>query len=1034
MKKLIDICVRRPIAVTMLTLFVIVLGFVSVSKLKLDLYPKIDFPVMMIFTNYEGAGPEEIENLITRPIESAVSAVPNVKKVTSDSSQGSSTVLVECNYGTNMDFTNLKMRERIDLIKDTLPEDADEPVIFKFDPSMMPIVFYGFSSPKGLAEATRLVKDKVKVELERVPGVASVQIMGELEREIKVKLSAERMAFYKVSPTYLVESLKSQNSNLPGGVIDSGKNELVVRTLGEFQTVDEVKSLKIVLPGGGIIPLQEVADIEDSYHEQKQYSRINGKTSLLFMVMKESDANTVLVTREVRKTLNRLKDELKNKATFYRVFEQAEYIEKSIDNVKDNAISGGLLAILVLFVFLRNIRSTFVIGVTIPVSIIATFALIYFSNMTLNLVSMGGLALGIGMLIDNSVVILEVIHRYHEEGHDVLSAAVEGTSEVSQAITASTLTSIVVFVPILFVEGITAQIFREMALTVSYVQVTSLFVAITLIPMLASKMMTANLKKKAAGKVIKEYRLGALEKMYRIALEWALNHRKQTVIIAFILFILGFIPFFTGLKTDFTPTMGEKEYNVSIEMPLGTNLETTDKVARQIEKELLHFPETDLLFSMVGSSSNFGAGSGGESEQAQIMVTVKEKTKESLNEIIEKVRKKVTGIPGATVKVAVEDHGGMSGSGAPIEINIEGSDLTVLQQLADQVSNLVKSVPGTREVSTNWKTGSPQLQLRVDRQRANAYGLTPVEIAGAVQTAFQGTAATQIRLKGEEYDLFLQLQKADRMHYKDIEKLFVVSQSGLSIPITEVVKFELTKGPNKITRENQTRQIQITAQIHDRDLGAVSQDIQSKIDREIIVPSNYNIVLSGKVKEMREAFSALFLAFLGAAFLVYMVIAIQYENLIHPLAIMGTVPLSLFGITWSLFLTGRTFDVSAFIGVIMLVGIVVNNGIVLVDYIETLRSRGQHRREAILEAGPTRLRPVLMTALSSVIGLFPMALGIGEGAELNVSMATVVIGGLTFCTMLTLVVIPIVYSILDDWATWTRKTVFRKTEVVEYHR
>ena len=1037
MKKLIELCVRRPLGVLMLVLFVSILGFVSLSKLKLDLYPNIQFPIIMAFTNYEGAGPEEIENLITKPLESAISAVPNVKTVRSTSSTGSSMVMAECNFGTDMDFTNLKMRERIDMIKRSLPEDADEPMLFKFDPSMMPIVYYGISSPKGIAEATRIAENKIQNRLERVPGVASVSLMGSLTREIQVLLSTEKMNFYQISPSYLIQALRGENLNLPGGIVKSGQNEMVLRTIGEFQSVEDLKSVKITLPNGSIIPLQEIAEIRDSYHEQKQYSRINGQNSVLMMLMKESDANTVLVTREVRKAMEELETELEGQIQFNKLFEQADYIEQSLNNVTNNALVGALLAVIVLYFFLRSFRSTFIISVAIPISIILTFAAIYFSNMTLNLVSMGGLALGVGMLVDNAIVVLEVIFRYREEGHNALTAATEGTSEVAMAITASTITSIVVFVPILFVEGIAAQIFKEMALTVSFSLGASLVVALTVIPMLSSKLMAINTGSKVIKKIEsqQEYRLGKLEAFYRKMLTWAVHHQKKVLIIAFILFVLGLLPFIFGMvKTNFTPSMGDKEYEVSITMPLGTSLETTNSLVQQIEAYLMSLPESDLTFALVGASSGFSLGSSGESERASMTVVMKANSKKTVDEMVEEVRQNIIEYPGAKINVTKAEQGGFGG-GSPIAINIEGPDLNTLKGLADQVREIVKQVPGTREVNSTWEDGRPELQLRVNRQRASAYGITPSTIASTVQTAFQGTVATQIRLAGEEYDVLLQLKEEDRQTETDIKKLYLPTATGGMIPLTEVVDFYQTTGPNKIRRENQTRQVQVTSQISGTDLGKITGIIKERLKQEVVLPSNYDISFAGNAKEMREAFGSLALALLMAVVLVYIVIAIQYENLVHPLAIMGALPLTLFGVSWSLFLTGRTFDVSAFIGVIMLAGIVVNNAIVLVDYIETLRSRGMDRTEAILEAGPTRLRPVLMTTLTTVLGLVPLALGIGEGAEMNVSMATVVIGGLTFSTLLTLVIIPVVYSFLDDLTVWAKRAILRKTGVtLEYHR
>ncbi len=1019
----------------MFVLFAVTLGIVSLSMVKLDLYPNIDYPMIMIMTSYEGVGPEEIEKLVTRPLEEAISAVPNVKTVTSTSSPGNSIIRAECNYGTDMDFTNLKMRERIDLVKRVLPTDANDPIIFKIDPSMFPIVFWGMSSPKGLAEATRLAEDKIKPRIERIPGIASVSLNGGLTREIQVLLSADKLAFYKISPDYIAQAIAKENINLPGGVVNEGRNELTLRTIGEFSSVDEFRAIKITLPNGAIIPLLELAEIKDTYHERKQLSRINGEESLMIIIMKESDANTVLVTREVRKAWNEIQQQIGNQAEIYKVFEQAEFIESSLKNVTQNALIGGLLAVLILYFFLRSFRSTFIISVAIPISIIITFAMVYFSKLTLNLVSMGGLALGVGMLVDNAIVVLESIQRHREEGYSAFEAATMGASEVGLAITASTLTTIIVFAPVLFVEDFSAQIFKEMAYTVSFALIASLVVALTVIPTISAKIMNFSLKKKSQVELPEDddLRLGKVEQFYRSMLNLAINHRGMVVLIAFLTFILGFVPFFLGIKMELMPSIGQKEFTVGFELPLGTNLKTTDGVARKIESIIRKTPQVEMVFSIIGSSG-FGFGSNSEeTEKGSVYVTMEKGTEKPMEELLEDARAALKGMPGVKITVEEEQHG-PTGGGAPIAVNIEGPELGTLSKLASEIEAIIKSIPETREVDTNWETGRPELQLRINRERAGAYGLSAAAIASTIQTAFKGSTASKIRLSGEEYDIFLQLKPTDRQTIRDLEKLYVQSSTGTVIPLKEVVIFSPAKGPSQITRENQTRQVQVSSKFVGKDLGKIANTIEQKIKDDIVFPNNYRFSMGGQVKSMNDSNKALLLAFLLAIFFVYMVIAVQYENLVHPLAIMGTLPLTLFGITWSLYLTGHTLNVTSIIGVIMLAGIVVNNAIVLVDYIETLRNRGLSRREAILKAGPIRLRPVLMTTLTTILGLVPLAIGKGDGGMLNASLAVVVIGGLSFCTLLTLIVIPVVYSILDDFSKWTKKAIFHKLSGVEYHR
>jgi HAE1 family hydrophobic/amphiphilic exporter-1 len=892
MENLIKLCVRRPVGVFIIVSFVVLVGLISLFMLKYDLYPNIQFPMIVASTTYEGVGPEEMEKLVTEPLESAVSAVPNLKKVTSTSSTGSSLIMAEFNYGTDMDFASLKVRERIDLIKRALPDDIEDPIIFKFDPAMMPIIFLGMSSPKGLAETTRLGDDKLKPRLERVPGVASVRIMGGLTREIKVLLSAEKLAFYKVAPSFITQALQGANLNLAGGKLDEGRNELTIRTIGEYQNVTELQKLQITLPSGAVIPLRELAEIKDAYHDREQLSRINGAESVMVLVMKESDANTVAVTREVRKALDRFRADFQGQASVRKVFEQAEFIESSIKNVFQNAIIGALLAVIILYLFLRSIRSTAIISVAIPVSIVITFAMIYFSKMTLNLVSMGGLALGVGMLVDNAIVVLENIQRHREDGHAATEAAVKGASEVGLAITASTLTTIVVFAPVLFVEDLTAQIFKELALTVSFSLVASLVVALTVIPTLAAKLMKLSFKQQKqlrTGADQNDFRLGKVGVIYHSLLGWAVRHRWTVILCAALTFVLGIIPFLLGIKMEFLPQIGQKEYTVEFELPLGTNLETTNQVARKIESILRREPDVEMVFAFVGSGSSMMVDSGGQSEKGTVYVMMEKGCKETIEQLMENARRKLQGMPGVKLNVKMDDNSALS-SGSPIEVKIEGPEIGTLQRLADQVQTIVKSVPDTREVETSWQSGRPELQLRINRERANAFGLSVDSIAKTIQTSFKGSTATQIRLAGEEYDVLVQLRPDDRKDRVDLAKLYLFTAQGTPVQLSEVVKIVSTKGPTEISRENQSRQITVSCQIIGRDLNKVAAAIEQRIKEKLVFPNNYSYSMGGSVKNMQDSNQSLALAFLLAIVFVYMVIAVQYENLIHPLAIMGALP------------------------------------------------------------------------------------------------------------------------------------------------
>ncbi len=735
--------------------------------------------------------------------------------------------------------------------------------------------------------------------------------------------------------------------------------------------------------------------------------------------------------------------------------DQAEFIEFVIQNVYQNLFYGALLAMLVLFVFLRNLRSTLVIALSMPISVITTFILIYFGKLTLNMMTLGGLALGIGMMVDSSIVVLENIFRFRERGLDRIEAAKTGTAEVANAITASVLTTVAVFFPIVFVKGIASEIFTDLALTVSFSLFSSLLVALTLIPMLASRLLkvqsidnnnnagvmgsngdgsgsgipgssgsgaVSGMGGKIAGLSLRVFRrtgkwLRALDEVYRIMLAWCLRRRMATVgIIAALL--VGSLLLVPGLGAEFIPAMDQGMINVSVELPRGSRMEETDKVVRKVEEAFqIYEKDIELVFSSVGSGSG-GMDMGGGSNIGSIYVTlapIKERA-HSVQDIIEAVRGRVVSIPGAEIKVTAADMGfSMLGLTAPLEINLKGDDLTRLGELSNQAAELVRNVPGTREVTTSLEEGQAEIHLLVNRERAAIYGLSAAQIASAVRTSIEGQVATRYRTGSEEIDVRVRLSDDGRKEVTEIAGLQLASPLGFMVPLGEVVEIQEQQAPSTISRSNQVRVVSVNAQLDgSRDLASVIKDAEEVIGRELVLPSGYTLEFGGEFELMSDAFGDLYLALLMAIALVYMIMAAQFESLLHPFVIMFSMPVTIIGVLAALFLTGVTFNVVTFIGVIMLAGIVVNNGIILVDYINQLRQRGMERDEAILTAGPTRLRPILMTALTTILAMVPLAFGRGEGAELQASMAVAVVGGLTTSTFLTLLFVPVIYSLFDD--------------------
>jgi len=1024
--KIHEFSIRRPVTVLMCILIVLVLGFVSLTSLPIDLMPNITFPMAIVMTTYSGVGPQEVESMVTMPMENAIATVSKIKSIQSQSSEGSSIVIAEFNSGTDMDFATLEMREKIDLIRRYLPDGADTPMVIKMDPSMIPIASLGVSRSGENTDLKTFVEDKIKPRLERLDGVASVSVSGGKTREIKVEVDPDKLSGYGTNLNTIISVLQSENLNQPGGTVEYGDKNLLVRTTGEFKSLEQIKNIPITLPTGSVIYLRDVADIKDGFKTVDSYARMNGEDSIGIVIQKQTGANTVNVIRLVRKEIENLKAEYQG-LNIDMIFDQGEFIEKSIDNVANNAVVGAILAVLILFVFLKNFRTTFIIGAAIPISIIATFVLIYFNGLTLNLVSLGGLALGVGMLVDNAIVVLENIYRYRQEGYGRIDAAKLGAQEVGNAVIASTLTTVGVFLPIMFVEGMAAEIFKELALTVTFSLLASLVVALTLIPMFSSKFLKMPKPNEASrfktvNKVFNSWdrAFGAVDGFYRKVLVWVLKHRKTTVISISALFILS-LALIPLVGAEFFPAVDQGQFTVSIELGEGELLENTNEVTTKVEKILGEIPEMDKMFVNVGGGGNF-MSTNQSSNSSSISVTLKplKERNRRTAEIVDEVRKKVALIPGADIKVNEVSSTSMSTSGAPISIKILGPDLEKLEEISNEVIKLVEKVEGTREVTSSIAKGRPEAQIYVNRDKAAYYGLGTMQVASSIRTAIDGKVATSYKVAGEEIDIRVQFPEGENKTFEQLKSIKVTTPAGFEVPLSDVADIVIEQGPVTISREGQERYVSVSSQIFGRDVGSISKDIQEQL-KVLNLPSNYSIEFGGEQEEIVEAFTSLAKVLLLAILIVYMIMAAQFESLLHPFTIMFSVPLAYSGSFLGLVLTGRALSVPAFIGVIMLAGIVVNNAIVLVDYINTLRKTGMERNDAIIKAGPTRLRPILMTTLTTILGLVPLALGIGEGAEAQAPMATVVIGGLTTSTILTLVIIPVIYTIFDDISIKARK-------------
>ena len=987
---------------------VVAVGVVSFFGLKIDLYPDISFPTVLVVTSYEGVAPEDVETLITRPIEEAVASVEDVDEVESSSREGVSLVNVKFKWGKNMDIASLDVREAVDMIKGFLPDDATDPYIFKFSSSAMPVLFLAVTGDYPLAELRKIAEDDLEPRLERIKGVASVYTQGGETREIHVYADDEKLKAYGLTLDQLVGALLLENVRVPGGRLEQGRSDFLVRTTGEFTSVAEVANTVVARMNGSPVYLRDVAQVADAFEDKLEELRVGGLPGVMVMIQKQSTANTVEVSDRVKAELPRLERLLGVKTI--PVMESAKYIKQSVGNLKQSAWEGAILAVLVLLLFLRNVPSTLIIATSIPVSLIATFIVMRAANITLNMISMGGLALGIGMLVDASIVVVESIYRQGEKGLTRAKAAVTGTDEVLNAVAASVLTTVVVFLPVVFVPGIAGILFRDMALTVVFSLMCSLFVAVTLIPLLASRILHVT-KMERPKSVVKAASL------YERLLRWALGHKLATVLgaAAMLLVSLMLVPF---IGVEFTPASEPGEFALAVETPVGSRLDITQKAVEQVEQMVRReVPELDQIFARVGQGSGFAAiftGAGSHTGSVQFIVKPINERDRTDEQIRLALKEPITKVPGARVYFQTNPFEEMMFGGARLAVEVLGNDLATGKRLAEEVKGVIEGVPGTTDVRISREEGKPESRIVVDREKAAHYGLSVSAVGHAIQTGVLGEVAGHYREGGKEYVIRVRLPEERRRSLVDILNLQVPTPSGALVPLGSVASLDIVKGPVEIDRKGQQRIVTVTGNLTgERDLGAVVADIRNGLGR-IHVPIDFSVEVAGEAQEVQKSFKWLGLALIGAVFLVYMVIAAQYESLVHPFVIMLTLPLSFVGVAWTLFLTGTTLSVNSIIGVIVLAGIVVDNAILLIDYTNLLRRRGLHLEEAVVTATMVRTRPVLMTALTTMLGMFPMALGMGQGAELNYPMARAVVGGLGAATFLTLVVIPVVYTAIEQ--------------------
>jgi HAE1 family hydrophobic/amphiphilic exporter-1 len=1010
--------VYHPIFTIMAVLIVLVLGVVSLSRLPIDLMPDITYPTLSVATVYENASPEEVEELVTRPIEEALSAVPGVEEVTSVSVEGMSQVRINFSWGTDLDSAANDIRDRLDRVIPRLPDDTERPMLRKFDLASFPVLILGAASRLNPIQTRRIIDDQIKYRLERQPGVAAVDVFGGLDREIHVNLLSDKIKALGLPLDQILIQIKAQNVNVPAGSVERGNLEVMIRTPGEYTSLDELGDTVIAIREGVPIQLKEIASIEDAWQKLTRIVMINGKPGIRIAVNKQSGKNTVEVARAVLEEIQRINEDIPQ-VEVIPIIDTSDYIQRSIRNVGNSILYGGALAILVLLFFLRNIRSTAVIATAIPISVIATFALIYFGGFTLNLMTLGGLALGIGMLVDNAIVVLENIYRLRESGLPPDKAAVEGSEEVTAAIIASTLTTLVVFLPLIFVRGMSGVMFKQLSIVVSFALACSLATALTLVPTLSSLVLRFQKNDAHSKHPLREGLYHAtgrfferMEQGYKRLLHFCLGHR-MFVVSGSILVLLGSLLLVPLIGFELMPTTDEGEVRVYAKMEIGTRLDVLEKTFKEIEKVVAReVPEARNSETFLGMSSWRPQGS--HTGRLRISLIPQSERTRSSEQIASALRRKLMHIPGAVIRTRAGQ--GLfilrmgTGDADRVQIEIRGYDMDVARALALRIKTLVEDVEGVTDAQLSRDTGSPEELIIVDRQKAAAMKVSVSQVAGMLQTVLSGTAASNYREGGHEYRIRLKLQGAEQMAPREILDLTLTNADGEPVVLRNVVTIQPRTGPVIVERKDQERITTVSANIADRDMGSVMSDIRMAL-HTIPVPEDFVILFGGDFEEQQKATKELSLSFILALILVYMVMASLYESLIDPFIVMFSVPLAAIGVILMLFLSHTTFNVQSSIGCIMLGGIVVNNAILLVDHTNLLVKRdGMAVHDAILEAGRRRLRPILMTASTTILALVPMAIGFGEGGEAQAPMARAVIGGLLSSSLITLVLVPTLYA------------------------
>lgn len=1008
---LIRIFVRRPVLSTMLLMAFVVLGIFSYNRMIIEMMPNVEFPFVIVTTIYPGASPGEVESQVTKKIEDAVSTIANVKNLQSISRENMSQVFIEFELETDVDIDAINVKDKVDAIQALMPDDAEKSIIQKFDIQAFPIIELAVSAPRPLQDVYRIADKVVKDRLSRIDGVAAVEITGKREREIRIEVVPARLRAYGLSLLDVMGVVSAENLNLPAGHITRGASEITLRMVGEVSSPDELAEFQLPLPSGGSIPLSEVADVRDTTEELRESSTYNGQAVIGLSISKRSDGNTVAIARDIYKAIDQLNASLEEDISINISSNNAIFIEDAVNDVQKNIGIGILLTVILLLIFLHNWRQTLVAAISMPVSVVATFLLMESSGFTLNIMSLMALGISIGTLVTNSIIVIENISRLVHDGMDPHEAAVEGTGQVAVAVLASTLTNIVVFTPIAFMYGIIGRFFLQFGLTVVYATMFSLVVSFTVVPMLSARLLRpkpkpGNGRYGGFGDQLTQRWDAFYEKMssgYRNMLASFLERRWVPILIAiggfiFAIFLFGFV------GGEFMPTIDQNQVIIQMNLPAGTSLERTREVAGRIEAMLASRKEVEGILVKIG---------GGQRgvEDADIITRLVPASERDLHvtEFMNAIRPGLAGIPDAEIAVVTESEGGRAGSDLLIEVL--SSNPEELEAAADSLFEIVRKIPGLVEAKTSREMGKPEIAIFPQRRQLSQRGLNTFTMGMMLRAAYEGVDAGVYREEGEEYKVRVKYAEADRQDPGLLSDMPVPSRAGFTVPLSDIAELSYRFGDSEIQRKDKQRMIEVMANIS---MGSLSE-ARSLIDNELEkleIPPSVTIRYGGMAEIQDESFRSIFTALILAIILIYIVMAAILESFIHPITVMMTLPLALIGVSMSLFISGQTINIFSLMSIVMLVGIVVNNAILLLDYTAQLRAKGMGIKEALLEACPTRLRPIIMANLAIAVGMIPQAIG-GSGLEFRAPMAVVQIGGVLVSAFFTLFIIPVIYTIMD---------------------